>query len=50
MAAVRWLKHTFLYASPEDTERCKANRLFRCDLCYSTLMLRRDFYKKSAEI
>lgn len=31
---------TFLHAPPESAEQCRANLLFRCDLCHSTLMLR----------
>lgn len=32
---------TFLHAPPASAEQCRANLLFRCDLCHSTLMLRR---------
>lgn len=31
---------TFLHAPPASAEQCRANLLFRCDLCHSTLMLR----------
>lgn len=35
---------TYLHAPPEASEQCRANLLFRCDLCHSTLMLRRDVF------
>lgn len=35
---------SFLHAPPESAEQCKANLLFRCDLCHSTLMLRKDVF------
>lgn len=35
---------TFLHAPPESPKQCKANLLFRCDLCHSTLMLRKDIF------
>ena len=38
---------TFLHAPSADAEQCKANLLFRCDLCHSTLMLRRDFFAQN---
>ena len=31
---------TFLHAPPASAEQCRANLLFRCDLCHSTLMMR----------
>lgn len=33
---------TFLHAPPASAEQCRANLLFRCDLCHSTLMLRKS--------
>lgn len=35
---------TFLHAPPESYQQCRANLLFRCDLCHSTLMLRKDVF------
>lgn len=35
---------TYLHAPPASTEQCKANLLFRCDICHSTVMLRRSFF------
>lgn len=35
---------SFLHAPPESAEQCKANLLFRCDLCHSTLMLRKEVF------
>lgn len=35
---------TFLHAPPESPQQCRANLLFRCDLCHSTLMLRKDVF------
>ena len=35
---------TFLHAPPVSPEQCRANLLFRCDLCHSTLMLRKDVF------
>ena len=35
---------SFLHAPPESAEQCKANLLFRCDLCHSTLMLRKNIF------
>lgn len=35
---------TFLHAPPSDPMQCKANLLYRCDLCHSTLMLRKDVF------
>lgn len=32
---------TFLHAPPASAEQCRANLLFRCDLCHSTIMLRK---------
>ena len=34
-------RSTYLHAPPASPEQCKANLLFRCDLCHSTLMLRK---------
>lgn len=44
-----WQHHfgpeTDLYhCPPEDPEECKTTLLFNCDLCHSTLMLRRDVF------
>ena len=35
---------TFLHAPPESPQQCRANLLFRCDLCHSTLMLRKAVF------
>ncbi len=35
---------TFIHKPPQTTEQCKANLLFRCDLCHSTLMLRKSVF------
>lgn len=33
---------TFLHAPPFSAEQCRANLLFRCDLCHSTVMMRKS--------
>lgn len=35
---------TYLHAPPASADQCRANLLFRCDLCHSTVMLRRSFF------
>lgn len=35
---------TFLHAPPSSDAQCRANLLFRCDLCHSTLMLRKSVF------
>ena len=40
-------RSTYLHAPPEDSKQCRANLLFRCDLCHSTLMLRRDVFLRN---
>ena len=37
-------RSTYLHAPPASPEQCKANLLFRCDLCHSTLMLRKKVF------
>lgn len=39
-------RSTYLHAPPASSAQCKANLLFRCDLCHSTLMLRREVFIK----
>lgn len=43
-----WQRHfglsTFVHKPPQSMEQCKANLLFRCDLCHSTLMLRKKTF------
>lgn len=43
-----WQQHfglsTFLHKPPQTAEQCRANLLFRCDLCHSTLMLRKHVF------
>lgn len=33
---------TFLHAPPPSADQCRANLLFRCDLCHSTVMMRKS--------
>lgn len=35
---------TFLHTPPASTDQCRSNLLFRCDLCHSTLMLRKSVF------
>lgn len=37
-------KSSYLHAPPSDPNQCRANLIFRCDLCHSTLMLRRNAF------
>ena len=37
-------KSSYLHAPPADSDQCRANLIFRCDLCHSTLMLRRNVF------
>lgn len=41
-------RSTYLHAPPASSEQCRANLLFRCDLCHSTLMLRKEVFLKNA--
>lgn len=38
-------RSTFLHKPPASACQCRANLLFYCDLCHSTVMLRKDFFK-----
>lgn len=40
-------RSTYLHAPPASSEQCRANLLFRCDLCHSTLMLRKEIFLKN---
>lgn len=35
---------TYLQAPPSDPKQCRANLIFRCDLCHSTVTLRRKVF------
>lgn len=35
---------SYLHAPSSEPEQCRANLIFRCDLCHSTLMLRRNVF------
>ncbi len=37
-------RSTYLHAPPAEAEQCRANLLFRCDLCHSTVMLRKKVF------
>lgn len=37
-------KSSYLHAPPSDPEQCRSNLIFRCDLCHSTLMFRKDIF------
>lgn len=37
---------SYLHAPPSEPAQCRANLIFRCDLCHSTLMLRKDAFIK----
>lgn len=41
-------RSTYLHAPPASPEQCRANLLFRCDLCHSTLMLRKEVFLRNA--
>ena len=38
---------SYLHAPPSEPQQCKANLIFRCDLCHSTVMLRKDIFIKN---
>ncbi|WP_373166661.1 glycosyltransferase family 2 protein [Agathobaculum sp. Marseille-P7918] len=37
-------KSSYLHAPPADSNQCRANLIFRCDLCHATVMLRRKVF------
>lgn len=39
-------KNFYLHKPPSDPKQCRTNLIFRCDLCHSTLMLRKNVFIK----
>ncbi len=37
-------RSTYLHKPPSSAEQCRTNLLFRCDLCHSTVMLRKQVF------